>query len=73
MTFSRALLSTTLTSITLVALSGLSLAQAQDEGPQNPPVSQGEYLARLGNCVACHTVEGGEPFAGGLKMAVPML
>jgi len=36
-------------------------------------MSQGEYIARLGNCVACHTVEDGKPFAGGLKMAVPML
>src|SRR5690606_28876030 len=36
-------------------------------------MSQGEYLARLGNCAACHTIDGGEPFAGGLKMAVPML
>lgn len=53
---------------------GASFAQAQsNEDPQGPPVSKGEYLARLGNCVACHTVEGGEPFAGGLKMAVPML
>jgi mono/diheme cytochrome c family protein len=34
-------------------------------------MSEGEYLARLGNCVACHTVPDGEPFAGGLKMAVP--
>jgi len=36
-------------------------------------LSQGEYVARLGNCVACHTVEGGEPLAGGLEMNVPML
>ncbi|GAB1264247.1 cytochrome c [Aurantivibrio infirmus] len=36
-------------------------------------MSKGEYLARLGNCVACHTIENGEPYAGGLKMAVPML
>ncbi len=40
---------------------------------EDAPMSQGEYLARLGNCVACHTVEGGAPFAGGLKMKVPML
>lgn len=36
-------------------------------------LSHGEYVARLGNCVACHTVEGGEPLAGGLEMNVPML
>jgi mono/diheme cytochrome c family protein len=36
-------------------------------------MSQGEYLARAANCVACHSVPGGEPFAGGLKMAVPRI
>ncbi len=34
-------------------------------------LSKGEYIARLGNCIACHTVEEGKPFAGGLKMAMP--
>jgi mono/diheme cytochrome c family protein len=33
--------------------------------------STGEYLARIGDCVACHTARGGEPFAGGLAMATP--
>jgi mono/diheme cytochrome c family protein len=45
-----------------------SAAQAQAVG-----LSQGEYVARLGNCVACHTVEDGEPLAGGLEMNVPLL
>jgi mono/diheme cytochrome c family protein len=35
-------------------------------------VSTGEYLARAGDCAACHTVPGGKPFAGGLKMVTPM-
>ncbi|MGH1470773.1 MAG: cytochrome c [Cellvibrionaceae bacterium] len=39
----------------------------------NESMSKGEYIARLGNCVACHTVEDGEPYAGGLRMAVPKL
>lgn len=43
----------------------ISMPQAA-EGP-----SPGEYLARAGNCVVCHTVPGGRPFAGGLKMATP--
>ena len=34
-------------------------------------LSKGEYIARLGNCIACHTVEDGKPFAGGFKMAMP--
>jgi len=43
----------------------ISMPQAA-EGP-----SPGEYLARAGNCVVCHTAPGGRPFAGGLKMATP--
>ncbi|WP_130833429.1 c-type cytochrome [[Erwinia] mediterraneensis] len=35
-------------------------------------VQRGEYLARAGDCVACHTSKGGEPFAGGLPMATPI-
>ncbi len=36
-------------------------------------IEKGAYAARLADCVACHTAEGGAPFAGGLAMAVPML
>lgn len=36
------------------------------------PVGQAEYVTRLGDCVACHSVEGGEPFAGGLEMGTPL-
>ena len=32
-------------------------------------IQRGEYLARAGDCIACHTTRGGEPFAGGLAMA----
>ncbi|MGF1777141.1 c-type cytochrome [Vibrio nomapromontoriensis] len=34
-------------------------------------VQQGEYLAYAGDCVACHSAEGGEPFAGGLPFVTP--
>ena len=34
-------------------------------------VVRGEYLARLGDCYACHTVRGGQPYAGGLEMETP--
>ncbi len=36
-------------------------------------IAKGEYLARAGNCIVCHTAPGGEAFAGGLKMAIPVL
>jgi mono/diheme cytochrome c family protein len=38
----------------------------------NSPGSRGEYLARAGDCVACHSVPGGKAFAGGLKMGTPL-
>jgi len=34
--------------------------------------SKGEYVARAGDCVACHSVPGGKAFAGGLKMGTPL-
>ncbi|WP_413458186.1 cytochrome c [Herbaspirillum huttiense] len=33
---------------------------------------RGAYLARAGDCVACHTSKGGAPFAGGLALASPI-
>lgn len=45
-----------------------SAVQAEAAG-----LSHGEYVARLGNCVACHSTETGAPLAGGLKMNVPLL
>jgi mono/diheme cytochrome c family protein len=37
----------------------------------NDVISRGEYLARAGDCVACHTDAGGALFAGGRAMATP--
>lgn len=34
-------------------------------------ITRGEYLARAGDCVACHTVPNGPTFAGGRAMATP--
>jgi alcohol dehydrogenase (quinone), cytochrome c subunit len=59
--------------LSLALLVGLSLRVAlcstvarTDEFPS------GEYLARAGNCVVCHTASDGKPFAGGLPMATPV-
>ncbi|QKJ88875.1 gluconate 2-dehydrogenase cytochrome c subunit [Paramixta manurensis] len=35
-------------------------------------IQRGEYLARAGDCVACHTAPSGQAFAGGLPMATPI-
>jgi mono/diheme cytochrome c family protein len=34
-------------------------------------VQRGAYLARIGNCIACHTVRGGAPYAGGRAIETP--
>lgn len=34
-------------------------------------LNRGEYLARAGDCVACHTAPTGKPFAGGRAMPTP--
>ena len=38
---------------------------------QDPSVVRGDYLARAGDCISCHTRPGGLPFAGGLPMQTP--
>jgi mono/diheme cytochrome c family protein len=32
---------------------------------------RGAYLAQVGNCAGCHTVRGGQPYAGGLGIETP--
>ena len=34
-------------------------------------VDKGRYLARAGNCMACHTARGGQQYAGGRAIATP--
>jgi mono/diheme cytochrome c family protein len=35
-------------------------------------IARGAYLARLGDCAACHSVPGRPAFSGGLRMAIPI-
>ncbi|AKJ42315.1 cytochrome c [Pragia fontium] len=54
------------TFLTILLCGGLQFqVQAQD-------VTKGEYLARVGDCVACHTAAGGKDFAGGRPMETPI-
>ena len=34
-------------------------------------IKRGEYLATVGDCAACHTARGGQPYAGGRSLATP--
>lgn len=58
-----------------LTLAGPALAAqppAPDEGADPALIVRGDYLARAGDCVACHTAKGGKPFAGGLPMETPI-
>ena len=70
---------TALTAIVTVAvLINLSACSKKDaaapEAKADPKLDQvirGQYLTAVGDCYACHTVRGSEPFAGGLEMPTP--
>jgi mono/diheme cytochrome c family protein len=48
-------------------LVGSNVARADDKAL----IAKGEYLARAGDCIACHTNPGGGLFAGGRAMPTP--
>jgi len=63
--------------VALVALAVYAhhVPRSSFEGAANAEPSfsaDGEYVARLADCVACHSTPDGEPFSGGLKMGTPM-
>jgi mono/diheme cytochrome c family protein len=47
-----------------------SMAQAAPASQEL--VQRGAYLARAGDCIACHTAREGQPFAGGLPLVTPI-
>ncbi len=52
----------------------LALGMALSVGVQaadQAQIKRGEYLSRAADCMACHTAEGGAPFAGGLPIHSP--
>ena len=57
-----------LASVVLASVVLAPAARAQSPGG----TARGEYLARAGDCVACHSAPGGKAFAGGLKMGTPL-
>ena len=46
--------------------------QSATTQPSEELLKQGEYIARLGDCVACHSVPHQAPFTGGLAMQTPI-
>jgi mono/diheme cytochrome c family protein len=61
----------------LVAVALVAVLIATYSMAQVAPVSQelmkhGAYLARAGDCIACHTAQEGQQFAGGLPLNTPI-
>ncbi|WFU68103.1 cytochrome c [Bradyrhizobium brasilense] len=54
----------------MLALSPIG-ASAQQKAADPAVLAKGEYLARAGDCIACHTAREGKTFAGGLPMKTP--
>jgi mono/diheme cytochrome c family protein len=56
-----------------------ALTNGSGPGPTGVPVGlanasliqRGEYLTRAADCAACHTTDGGQPFAGGRPFVLP--
>ena len=46
-------------------------AQAAPVNASAEQLARGAYLARVGNCAGCHTVQGGAAYAGGRGIATP--
>ncbi|QBP74767.1 c-type cytochrome [Herbaspirillum huttiense] len=67
--------------LAVVALAGGVIAwqslRSEDPGVVVPvtdrqaQLAKGQYLARAGNCMACHTVRGGAAYAGGRALPTP--
>lgn len=60
---------------TILVLAGAdptaSTAFSQTTKPSSDVIARGEYLARAGDCTACHTAPEGKLFAGGRSMPTP--
>jgi mono/diheme cytochrome c family protein len=77
----RALLAVLLLALTVFAawVAWANRLQPQPPAPPAPPIAgfaaerieRGAYLARAGNCMACHTTRGGTPYAGGRGIETP--
>src|SRR5215831_16388270 len=56
----------------LLPIVGGPTVRAQQAAPNSSDiVARGEYLARAGDCIACHTAPEGRMFAGGRAMLTP--
>ncbi len=55
-----------------LSLALLSALQSSARAANDAQVQRGAYLAKLGDCAACHSAPHGKPFAGGISMTTPI-
>ena len=70
------LISQNLLTTNLIAVQAINTPATAKNGTVNQAsiqssIERGAYLAKLGNCAACHTARGGVAFAGGKAIATP--
>ncbi|MDN2675963.1 cytochrome c [Janthinobacterium sp. SUN033] len=56
----------------LLSLAAMPVLAADKGVPDAAAIERGRYLATAGDCIACHSVPGGKPMAGGLSLATPL-
>jgi mono/diheme cytochrome c family protein len=56
---------------TNTSANGLNKGKNNAISPNDLQVQRGAYLAKVGNCAACHTARGGAAFAGGKAISTP--
>src|SRR3989442_10305807 len=60
--------------LSILAGCGSGESVARVDVPKSFPrqqIAKGEELAHIGNCLSCHTAEGGKPYAGGTPLKTP--
>lgn len=55
-------------SILLFSTCSISVAETRTSTHDNSLIKRGEYLSRVGDCMACHSVEGQDQYSGGLAI-----
>lgn len=58
--------------LTLALLLAVDSALADAAEDLDAAIARGRYLARLGDCAACHTADPKQPFAGGVPLQSPL-
>ncbi|HEY2020340.1 cytochrome c [Paraburkholderia sp.] len=61
----------TLAAVAFAAPSALAAGNGNNGTAADEQLARGAYLARVGDCAACHTAPHGKPFAGGVPLDTP--